>query len=94
MKKIPDGINETQLLDKNVSSQYHIGILCRCDNDDVHIPFSADVFDSIDQDQIFACNEDDELTINEETPASLDMILSENLNEDITDNNNDEPEYF
>lgn len=47
---IGDGINETQLPDQDISSQYHIGVLCGCDNDNIHIPTLADVFDSIDQD--------------------------------------------
>ena len=87
-----DGINETQLPDEDVSSQYHIGVLCGCDSDDVHIPTLADVFDYINQDRLFACDDDNELTINEEIPAYLGMVLSEN--EDTTDNNNDGPEPF
>lgn len=68
---------ETELPDDDISIQHHIGVLCVCDTNDVYIPTLADVFDYIDQDYLFACD-DDKLTVNEELTAYLDMVLSEN----------------
>ena len=46
--------SELEEPDDAASTHYHVGVLYGYDNDDVSIPTLAEVFDSIDQDHLFA----------------------------------------
>ena len=73
-----DGNTETDLPDNDVPTEHQVGVLLGCDINDVYIPISTKVFDSIGQDHLFA-QDDNNLTVNEEVLALLGMVLSENL---------------
>ena len=60
-------------------------LLCGYNNDDVYIPSSTKVFDSIDQDHLLSHSNEDDCTVNEETLVFLGMVLS-------VDDTNDKPE--
>ena len=55
--------------------------LVRCDNDSTYIPTSEEVYDSIDQNRLFADDENDDSTVSNEFSAFLGMVLTEDTDD-------------
>ena len=60
---------------------HHVGVAYGCDNDNVYIPTSAEVYDSIDQYPLFAPTDDNNITLSEEAPVFLGMVLIVNVDD-------------
>ena len=73
---VAGGNSELGQPDDIASTLHHIGVLCGYDNNSIYMPSLAEVFDSIDQDHLYAHDSDDELTVNEEMLAFLGMFFS------------------
>ena len=56
----------------------HVGVAHGCNNDNVYIPTSAEVYDSIDQDRLFATDDDNDNASSDPAPAFLGMVLTAN----------------
>ena len=76
-----DSDTKSEEPDNSISTLHHIGVAYGYDNDDVYIPTSAEVYNSIDQDHLFARTNDNNITLNEEAPAFLGMVLTANDND-------------
>ena len=95
--QVEDDNFESEKPDNSASTFHHVGLLCGYNNNGVYILSSAEVFDTIDQDHLFAHGNEGNFTVNEEAPAFLGMVLSAGDNngkpesepDDIIDN---EPE--
>ena len=68
------GNSDLEELDDKALTHHHVGVLCGYDNN-IYIPTLVEVFDSINQDHLFAFDDDDELTVNEEIWAYLGIVL-------------------
>ena len=84
----------------DTSTVRHVGVAYGCNNDNVYIPTSSEVYVSIiDQDQLFATDDDNDDEPSDDAPAFLGMVLtanddndeSESEHEDMVDN---EPEQL
>ena len=78
-------------LDNDALTVHHIGVAYRCNNDNVYIPTSAEVYDSIDQDHLFAPADNNNNTPSDKAPAFLGMVLT--TNDDNDDDKVPEPEH-
>ena len=78
------GSNKWENLGDNDAPTQHkhcVGVLVGCDNDSSYILTSEEVYDSIDQDQLFA-DDDDDSTIGGDLPAFLGMVVGEDSDDD------------
>ena len=76
--------------DTSTQHQHCVGVLVGCDNDSTYIPTSEEVYDSINQDRLFADDNDDDLTVGGKIPAFLGMALAHNVNDDDSFDKTDE----
>ena len=74
---------ENQIYDDDTPTQQEhcVGVLVGCDNDATYIPTSEEVYYSIDQDRLFA-DDDDNSTIGGDLPAFLGMAVTEDSSVD------------
>ena len=68
--------------DNSALTLHYIGVAYGYNNDDVYIPTSAEVYNSIDQDHLFSPTNDNNITLSEEEPAFLGMVLTANDDDD------------
>ena len=71
--------------DAPTQHEHCVGVLVGCDNDSSYIPTSGEVYDSIDQDRLFADNGDDS-TIEGDLPVFLGMVVAEDSDDDSSSN--------
>ena len=79
-----EGSNERENPDDDDAPTQHkhcVGVLVGCDNDATYIPTSEEVYYSIDQDRLFADDNDDS-TIDGDLPAFLGMAVTEDSSVD------------
>ena len=86
------GNSEWKDLDKDETSTQHqhcVSVLVGCDNDSNCISTSEEVYDSINQDQLFADNDNNSTTTGK-LPAFLGIALARDENDDDSFNKIDE----
>ena len=81
---------QVEELDDDALTVHHVGLVYGCNNDNVYVPTSAEVYDSIDQDCLFATANNNDNTPSDDTPAFLGMVLT--ANDDNDDDELAEPE--
>ena len=84
-----DGNFQLEEPDNNALTVHHVGVAYGCNDDNVYIPTSAEVYDSIDQDHLFAPT-DNNNTSSDEAPVFLGMVLT--ANDDDDDDDDEAPE--
>ena len=90
---VSGGNFESEGPDNIALTLHHVGVICEYDDNDVYILTLIEVFDSIDQDHLFAHDDDDQLTVNEEIPAYLGMVLSIEDDSDNESKSKPDPRY-
>ena len=84
-----DGNTKLEEPDDDALTLHHVGVAYGYDNDYIYIPTSAEVYNSIDQDHLFAPTDDNNITLSEKAYAFLGMVLTANDDDDETES---EPE--